>query len=145
MAHRYPFSVVNPADYSSQRVAAYFNLHYKVFSLKDGNSHGLLLSHAGVCTITDAVFDVNAKGRQRAIREGRKNVHAYIVGSLQHLGWDLLSDIKVESLLENGWKRVTYDLHPNHPEFYLKDCVRYTPVWSAKSVILSSRTAWALL
>jgi hypothetical protein len=145
MTHRYPFSVIHPSDHYGQRVAAYFNLHYKIFSLKDRSKHGNLLSHVGVCTITNAVFDVNPKGRERAIREGRKNVHAYIIGAIQNFGWDLLSDTQVKSLLERGWKRVTYDLNPDHPEFYLKDCEEYTPVKDAKSVILSGKKAWALL
>jgi hypothetical protein len=145
MTHRYPFSFIHPSDYYGQRVAAYFNLHYKIFSLKDGGKHGNLLSHAGVCTITDAVFDVNPKGRERAIREGRKNVHAYIIGAMQNLGWDLLISTQVKSLLETGWKRVTYDLNPDHPEFYLKDDDCYVPVKKAKTVILSGKVAWVLL
>jgi len=145
MTHRYPFSVIHPSNYYGQRVAAYFNLHYKIFSLKDGGKHGNLLSHTGSCTIIDAVFDVNSKGRKRAIRKGRKNVHAHIIGSLQHLGWDLVSDTQVKFLLEMGWQRVTYNLNPDYPEFYLKDREEYTPVKEAKSVILSGKKAWALL
>jgi hypothetical protein len=43
MTHRYPFSAIHPSDYYGQRVAAYFNLHYKVFSIKEsknGNGNG---------------------------------------------------------------------------------------------------------
>jgi len=145
MAHRYPFSVIHPEQHYGQRVAAYFNLHYKVFSLKYGGKHGNLLSHAGTCTITNAVFEVDRKGRARAIREGRKNVHAHIIGSVQQLGWNLLSDAEIQSLLASGFKRVTYDLKSKHPDFYLKDSICYTPISKADRVILSGKIALALI
>lgn len=145
MTHRYPFSVIHPSDHYGRRVATYFNLAYKVFSIKDGGKHRNLLTHAGACTMTDVVFDVDCKGRERAFKLGKRTVHAYAVGTLQHLGWDLLGDTQANSLLKKGWQRVTYDLHPNHNEFYFKDCDRYVPVKEAKSVILSGKTAWVLV
>lgn len=95
--------------------------------------------------LTDAVFDVSPKGRERSIRECRRRVHAYAIGVLKYLSWDLLSPAQVESLLENGWQRITYDLQPDHPEFYLKNYNRYIPVKETKYVILSGKDAWALL
>ena len=92
--------------------------------------------------LTDAVFDVSPKGRERSIRECRRRVHAYAIGVLKYLSWDLLSPVQVESLLETGWQRITYDLRPDHPEFYFKDYATYTPVKEAKSVLLSGKTAW---
>ena len=145
MTHRYPFSVIHPSTCYGQSVAVYCNLQYKIFSLKDGSKHGLLLSHAGVCTITDAVFDVEMKGRERAIRRCRKNVHAYVIGAMQHLSWELLTQTQITCLLEQGYQRVTYNLHPDHPDFYLKGCDRYTPVKTAKSVIVTGKMALALL
>jgi hypothetical protein len=144
MAYRYPFSAIHPSDHSGHCVAVYFNLHYKVFSIKE-SKNGNLISHAGVCLLTDAVFDVNPKGRQRSIRECRRRVHAYAIGVLKYLSWDLLSPVEVESLLETGWQRITYDLRPDHPEFYFKDYATYTPVKETKSVLLSGKTAWALI
>ena len=144
MTHRYPFSIIHPATYYGQRVAAYFNLHYHIFSLKKGTKSGLVLSHAGVCQLTDAVFEVERKGRERAIAQGRKNVHAYVVGILQSLKWDHLTDEAVRSLLHSGYQRVTYNLHPDHPQFYCKDVVCYTAVKAAKSVILTGNMALAL-
>lgn len=145
MTHRYPFSVIYPSACYGQSVAIYCNLQYNIFSLKDRGKHGLLLSHAGVCTIINAVFDVELKGRERAIRKGRKNVHAYIIGLMQHLSWDLLTEAQIKSLLHQGYQRVTYNLYSGHPEFYLKDCDPYTPVKTAKSVVLTGKTALALL
>lgn len=144
MNHRYPFSAIHPSDHYGKCVAVYFNLHYKVFSIKEGKS-GNLLSHAGACMLTDAVFDVSPKGRERSIRECRRRVHAYAIGVLKDVSWDLLSPAQCESLLESGWQRITYDLHPDHPEFYLKNYNRYIPVKETKHVIFSGKAAWALL
>ena len=144
MAYRYPFSAIHPSDHYGQCVAVYFNLHYKVFSIKESKNSNLI-SHAGACILTDAVFDVNPKGRERSIRECRRRVHAYAIGVLKYLSWDLLSPVQVESLPETGWQGITYDLHPDHPEFYLKGCDRYLNVLEAKTVILSGKNTLALL
>ncbi|MDZ8139059.1 MAG: hypothetical protein RM049_27895 [Nostoc sp. DedQUE04] len=145
MTHRYPFSTMHPAAYYGQRVGVYFNLHYHVFSLKSGGKSGSLLSHAGVCRLTDAVFEVERKGRERAIAQGRKNVHAYVIGILQSLEWDKLTDNAVRSLIDKGYQQVTYNLHPDHPLFYCKDVMPYTPITTAKVVILNNKIALALV
>lgn len=161
MTHRYPFSIIHPTAYYGQRVAVHFNLHYHVFSLKKAGKSGSLLTHAGVCRLTDAVFEVERKGRERAIAQGRKNVHAYVVGILESLEWDRLSDNAVRSLppqadasgLANatlsliglGYQRITYNLHPDHPQFYYKDVIAYTPITTAKAVILNDKIALALV
>lgn len=144
MTHRYPFSAIHPSEHYGQYVAVYFNLHYKVFSIKE-SKNGNLISHAGVCSLTNAVFDASPKGRERSIRECRRRVHAYAIGVLKYLSWDLLSPAQVEALLDTGWRRITYDLRPDHPEFYFKDCATYKPVKETKSVLLSGKTALALI
>jgi hypothetical protein len=123
-------------------VAAYFNLHYKVFSLKEGGKQGRVFTHAGVCAIADATFEVNIKGRERAIREGCRNVHAYVIGRLCNLGWDAYDRPALDKLLEQGYRRVTYSLDPDRPEFHLKDEDNYVPVFTASTVILADRVAF---
>ncbi|BDA71848.1 hypothetical protein CAL7716_060140 [Calothrix sp. PCC 7716] len=145
MAHRYPFSVINPTDYYGRRVAVYYNLHYYVFSIKEGGRNGRLLTHAAVCELSDATFEVEYSGRARAIRQGRKNVHAYVVGILRALSWDALSDKALQELFNQGYKKASYDLHPQHSQFYYKDAVKYAPVISAQSVILYDKIAWTLI
>jgi hypothetical protein len=146
MAHRYPFSVINPTSYYGQRVAVYYNLHYHVFSIKAGGKSGLLFSHASCCELTDVTFEVECKGRERAIRQGCKNVHAYVIGTLQRLCWGYSDDmvqcqttcIKASAIASSA---VTYNLHPDHPQFYYKDAPSYIPVTRAKSVILTRNIA----
>jgi len=67
-----------------QRVKVYRNLHrggYSVVAL-DGPSKGLVVGHAEHITLGDVEFVVSEAGRQRVIREKKKNVHAYAVGTL---------------------------------------------------------------
>jgi hypothetical protein len=145
MAHRYPFSVINPTDYYGRRVAVYYNLHYYVFSIKEGGRNGRLLTHAAVCELSDASFEVESSGRARAIRQGRKNVHAYVVGTLNSLSWDALDSDAVYQLINQGYEIVTYNLHPEHHQFYYQESVKYSPIMEAKSVILNNTVALARL
>ncbi len=41
-----------------------------------------LHSYADTCTLEDVTFKVNQGGRMRVIREGKKNVHAFLYGNL---------------------------------------------------------------
>ncbi|MGA4519254.1 hypothetical protein ACPA0F_18510 [Solibacillus silvestris] len=63
-----------------QKVKVYFNLHKKVFSIKDVET-GLVLAHGNDIVIESPTFLVNQKGRERVLRESQKNIHAFIEGS----------------------------------------------------------------
>ena len=62
-----------------QAVEVYYNLHKKKYSIRDRVS-GLVVAHADQVILTDAIFKVSEAGRQRVLREKRKNVHAFVVG-----------------------------------------------------------------
>lgn len=66
------------------KVFVYFNLHKKLFSVRalEGNMKGRVIAHVNEVHLSDAVFKVSEAGRQRVIREQRKNVHAGVVGKL---------------------------------------------------------------
>ena len=67
------------------KVYVYFNLHKKCFSIKalEGNCKGLVVAHADAVSLKDVAFKVSEAGRQRVIKEKRKNVHAGVVGYLE--------------------------------------------------------------
>ncbi|MBA4172816.1 MAG: hypothetical protein C0511_09230 [Hyphomicrobium sp.] len=73
------------------RVAVYFNLHRRQFSVKalEGPDKGRVIMHRDFVALTDVTFRVREAGRQRVIREGRKNVHAFVIGTLGYdaEGW----------------------------------------------------------
>ena len=63
-----------------QRVKVYRNLHKDTYSIADAVS-GLVLGYCVRVTLNDAEFKVSEAGRQRVLKEKRKNVHAYVVGT----------------------------------------------------------------
>lgn len=66
------------------RVFMYWNLHKHCWSLKamNGPMKGRVVAHAAAVELADCDFKVSEAGRQRVIREQRKNVHAGVVGDL---------------------------------------------------------------
>jgi hypothetical protein len=64
------------------RVFVYFNLHKKCFSVKalEGADKGRVIAHRDALMLHSAVFKVSEAGRQRVLRERKKNVHAGVVG-----------------------------------------------------------------
>ena len=62
-------------------IRVYFNLHKHLFSVQEKvNGSWKVTRHVDSIFIRDALFKVSEKGRQRVLREKRKNVHAYITG-----------------------------------------------------------------
>jgi hypothetical protein len=64
----------------------YRNLDYPVWSVKsrDRNYHtGIVIAHVREISLVNAFFKVSEAGRQRVLREQKKNVHATIIGDLQ--------------------------------------------------------------
>lgn len=67
------------------KVFVYFNLHKKCFSVKalEGAMKGRVIAHRHDVLLYDATFKVSEAGRQRVLREKKKNVHAGVCGT-----WD---------------------------------------------------------
>ena len=63
----------------SIKIFVYQNLHKKMWSIKQT---GLVVAHADSLFMREAKFTVSEVGRQRVIKEKKKNVHAGIVGYL---------------------------------------------------------------
>jgi hypothetical protein len=70
-----------------RKVKVYKNLHASrkasmaIYSVQDSKTR-LVTDRVSAAFLTDVTFKVSQKGRQRVIREGRKNVHAFVVGEL---------------------------------------------------------------
>jgi hypothetical protein len=65
------------------RVFVYFNLHKKCFSIKalEGDRKGRVVAHSTTVLLEGCKFKVSEAGRQRVLREKRKNVHAGVTGT----------------------------------------------------------------
>ena len=66
-----------------KRVRVYFNLHRKQLSVQSKTDKGWRVwLHANKITLEDVEFKVSEAGRQRVLREKKKNVHAFVEGNL---------------------------------------------------------------
>jgi len=65
------------------RVFVYFNLHRKCFSIKalEGDQKGRVIAHRDTVVLDGCKLMVSEAGRQRVLREKRKNVHAGVSGT----------------------------------------------------------------
>jgi hypothetical protein len=76
------------------KVEIYWNLHRKLYSVRalEGPRKGRVIGHAFRVLLDDVEFKVNEGGRLRVLREGRKNVHAFVRGKLKACRWDVVPD-----------------------------------------------------
>lgn len=66
------------------KVFVYFNLHTHLWSIKalEGENKGRVVAHAEAVELYDCELKVYEAGRQRVLKEQRKNVHAGVIGEL---------------------------------------------------------------
>lgn len=96
------------------KVFVYMNLHATrragkpVYSVKalSGPSKGRVIARESSVLVQSASGKVSEAGRQRVLREGRKNVHAGIVGRLFAVG-DAAE--RYLGLCKDGWVPITYN------------------------------------
>lgn len=63
----------------SQQVEIYKNLHNGLFSVRQ---NGLVVAHVESFSLASVYCKVSEAGRQKVIRERKKNVHAFLCGKL---------------------------------------------------------------
>ena len=65
------------------RVEVYFNLHKYTWSVRQCST-GRVILHTDKVHIRDPKFVVRKSGRERVLREGKKNVHAFVRGEISY-------------------------------------------------------------
>lgn len=71
-------------------VRVYYNLHKKTFSIqKKINSTWLVVGYKDQFMLADCKFKVSENGRQKVLRDRKKNVHAFIYGKIVESGMGL--------------------------------------------------------
>ena len=95
------------------KVKIYRNLQKKTFSVVD-QATGRVAFYADFFVVANARFKVQKAGRQRVLREGRKNVHAFVVGELREIiGKDreggVVNTLKSSFLIHDEYKKVSYN------------------------------------
>ena len=64
-------------------VDVYWHLRKKLFSVRSRKTRRVL-RHTNGMVLRDVTFVVSEAGRQRAIRTGQRNVHAYVRGTISY-------------------------------------------------------------
>lgn len=136
------------------RVEVYWNLHKRCFSVRalEGVDRGRVINHADKVLLRDVSFVVQPAGRKRAIRENRKNVHAFVRGTLEGVDNVALFDESGPALTPDHLKRsaerrrrglaVTYNPHRDEtfvgiwPMEYQPGRVAHIPIHDADTVAL---------
>lgn len=113
-------------DLHGQVVDVYRNLHRKCWSVRH---RGRVQSHCETVTLGDVTFRVSEAGRQRVLRERRKNVHAVVRGTLVAYG-----GVVGECTLE-----VTYNPYESGTFRY---ALTGMPVLTAKVAYLHNGKVW---
>jgi len=113
--------------YHTMKVKVYFNLHRKLFSVValEGERKGRVIAHETELWLANAKFKVSEAGRQRVLREQRKNVHAFVVGEIGYATGEAMV-----------FRQVTYNPYL-YSSFVFKDSKE--PVYSADLVWLENK------
>lgn len=78
------------------RIQVYWNLHRQQWSIRSSQLKRVI-GHVDHIVLSNVTAKVSESGRKRVIREKRKNVHAYLEGTLE----------KPESLSEDLYRSLT--------------------------------------
>jgi hypothetical protein len=132
------------------KVFVYFNLHRKVWSIKalNGPHAGRVIAHAIGVALRNVECRVSEAGRQRVIREQRKNVHAGLVGELYAVDgtWRVEPDAlpALSSLPLPSDRAVAITYNPYKAGTFVE---RETgnPVYGARAAVLGARSVQVVL
>lgn len=98
-------------EHIGKRVFVYYNLHKHTWSVRCEKSKRVI-AHVDSIVLTDVVYKVSKKGRERVLKEKRKNVHAGVQGTI--LGFYNIEDL-------TQFHEVTYNPY-KYESFVYKDC-----------------------
>lgn len=116
-------------DDLAMRVETYYNLHKKCLSYRPS---GGTVRHAHTILLNNVTFSVQPAGREKVLREKKKNVHAFVRGELVFVDHPY-----IEALID-GCHRVTYN--PYKYESFVD--FNGTPVYAAQQVAIIGREIW---
>jgi len=108
-------SIFHSKGHGGKRLYIYKNLHLNLFSVR---CEGKVIDHRDEIVLEDARFLVGQKGRERVIREKRKNVHAGVSGFWAE-EWEANPEIHMNSYTPhkvsyNPYKNETFVLTENY-------------------------------
>lgn len=108
-------------DLVGLKVKVYYNLHKHCLSVQH---KGRVIAHVNSILLDGVQFVVQEGGRQRVLRERKKNVHAFVVGTV------------IRDFTAGAWKRVSYNPYRG-ATFYLLETDG--PIYSAPAVLVAGK------
>jgi hypothetical protein len=106
------------------KVFVYFNLHRKCWSVKalEGPMKGRVIQHTDNIVLSSCIFKVSEAGRQRVLKERRKNVHAGVVGTIVEPS-SLARVVHLVPVAYNPYKADTFVTKPDDAPIHAADVV----------------------
>ena len=128
---------------SPYRHEVYRNLHTGLWSVRSSQT-GLVVLHAESVILQDCKLVVQKAGRERVLQEKRKNVHAFVVGTLVGLSGRaninqdrqiFMKEARPYKLADMNKSSISYN--PYKAEHFIAEDLQNTPAISARQVELS--------
>ena len=117
-----------------RKVKVYYNLHRHCWSVQDYKTRRVI-GHCDSLSLKECSFKVSDAGRARVLKEGKKNVHAFVVGFL--VSYELFTP---EHCLD---RQITYNPY-KYDSFVLAQDVQ-TRVLQMPNVAMFNRQVWSVL
>lgn len=86
-----------------EKVQVYFNSDIKQWSIRQGK----VKVHCEYVCLRDAEFKVSQRGRERVLKNKRKNIHAFITGYI------VREPAKIPYNIDQPWDAVSYNPYQN--------------------------------
>jgi len=90
----------------NEKVRVYWNLHKKCYSVMSCKT-GRVIAHRFALTLADPKFVIRKAGQRKVRQEGRKNVHAFVVGYFSHRN-GMAAYPKAKQVTYNPYKNDTF-------------------------------------
>ena len=106
-------------EFIGKKVMLYYNLHKQTFSVI---YKSLVIFHADYVKLKDVEFRVRPGGREKVLKEKRKNVHSFVIGTLvdycTHPCKDLPSEPNNNIVTYNPYKYSSYVMKDTEEPIY---------------------------
>lgn len=120
------------------RVRVYWNLNKNAWSVM---SKRIVISHKDIIVLSNVRFIVSENGRQKVIREKKKNVHAFAEGEIVEAD-GLSKDLIDEKLLSYKTRQISYNPY-KYPCFFERESKEI--IFTAGFIVMKDRKIIELL
>jgi hypothetical protein len=108
-----------------ERVMVYYNLHKHTFSV---SYNGRVIAHADYVKLFDVEFRVRQGGRDKVLKDKRKNVHSFVIGTLvdycKYPCEDMPSEPNNNIVTYNPYKYNSFVMKDTEEPIYKADIVK---------------------